>query len=376
MNSYSDTIHGNGSEQLLFPFRLEIDPMESLLLVNFEKDADTLYTGFEPQVFDDDINGSGHLVIGWRKDKKVDVYHQKSLHPNPEKYSIAGAGLNKMIAVDMNPAQNNMNETGVHAHYRFKDILGRDIEIFINEKNPKKRKPFGILAPMGDAATHPFSMPLVLLQDFYFVRKNQTEIVVSIDQKRHRVDEFPVPMDFQQMTFLRYSPKPLIATLNPAHKGLLEVWSLKPGQPVFEKGNCSYEIEWSSQIPCVSSVRVENKVYPLTMRFEPAFPSLNHLPPNTRQQGTFRISGHESVGVISGRYRVESRSNDVAVSIVPSGGWHPKVTKLSTWLLFNAVKVFKQWPKTYRWDAILRMEADETWHMESKWIRTGKILKD
>lgn len=376
MNLPSDQTHQNDSVCLLFPFRLEIDPMESLLLVNFEKDADTLYTGFEPQVFDDDVNGSGHLVIGWRKDKKVDVYHQKSLHLNPEKYSIAGAGLNKMIAVDMNPAHNEMNETGVHAQYRFKDILGREIQIFINEKNPKKRKPFGILAPMGDAATHPFSLPLVLLQDFYFVRKNQTEIVVSIDQKKHRVDEFPVPMDFQQMTFLRYSPKPLIAALNPAHNGPLKARRLKPDQQTIENVDCSYEIAWSSDVPFVRTVRVENKVHPLTMRFEPAFPSLNQFPTNTRQQGTFRISGHESVGVISGRYQIESRGEGVAVSLVPSDGWKPKVTKLSTWLLFNAVKVFRQWPKTYRWDAVLRREPDATWHMESAWMRTGKILKD
>ena len=58
------------------PFHIAIDPMERLLLVNFEKDPDSLYIGFEPQVFDDHINGKGHLVIGWRIDGKVDVYHE------------------------------------------------------------------------------------------------------------------------------------------------------------------------------------------------------------------------------------------------------------------------------------------------------------
>jgi hypothetical protein len=53
-----------GTELFINPFCIDIDPMERLLLVNFEKDPDTIYIGFEPQVFDDPINGRGHLVIG------------------------------------------------------------------------------------------------------------------------------------------------------------------------------------------------------------------------------------------------------------------------------------------------------------------------
>lgn len=49
----------------LSPFSIDIEPMSRLLLVNFEKDPDTVYVGFEPQVFDDADHGKGHLVIGW-----------------------------------------------------------------------------------------------------------------------------------------------------------------------------------------------------------------------------------------------------------------------------------------------------------------------
>jgi len=64
------------TQRLHIPFRIDIDPMEKLLLINFEKDPDPLYVGFEPQVFDDDIHGKGHSVIAWRVDGRVDVYHQ------------------------------------------------------------------------------------------------------------------------------------------------------------------------------------------------------------------------------------------------------------------------------------------------------------
>lgn len=372
--AYSSMADKNST--MVFPFSMEIDPMEMLLLVNFENDPDSVYVGLEPQVFDDEINGTGHIVIGWRTDKKIDVYHQKSLHLDPAKYSIAGAGLNEMIPVDMDKAYNEVNDFGVQAHYQFKDILGRAVEIKINEKNPAKRKPFGLLAPMGDAATHPSSMPLVILHDFYFVRKNQTDIVVSIDNKRHKVDELPIPMDFQKMTFLRYSPKPFIVTLNPALKGELETIDLEPGQQSYEKGDCKHEIEWSNRGASIKSMRVKNRSHLLTMHFEPAFHSLNTIPPHTKLKGKFTISGRESVGTISGEYHIQSQHESVSVRVLPTGGWKPKTTKLSTWLLFSVVKVFKKWPTTYQWDAELNKNPEGVWTMRSQWIRTGKILKD
>ncbi len=87
--------------KLLNPFRIDIDPMERLLLINIENDPDSLYIGFEPQVFDDQINGSGQLVIAWRVDGKVDVYHQPGLKLSPEKYNIAGKGLANMLEREM-----------------------------------------------------------------------------------------------------------------------------------------------------------------------------------------------------------------------------------------------------------------------------------
>jgi hypothetical protein len=139
-------------EQVIQSFTIQIDPMERVLLVNFEKDRDEVYLGFEPQVFDDDKNGKGHLIIGWLVDGRVDVYHQHSLHLDRAKYDIAGKGLANMISGDMKPAEYEVDDFGVQAHYQFRDLQNRTVEIRINENNTKKRKPFGLLAPMGNAA--------------------------------------------------------------------------------------------------------------------------------------------------------------------------------------------------------------------------------
>lgn len=368
---------GNTDEKqyggILFPFTIEVDPMERLLLVNFEEDPDSIYVGFEPQVFDDTVNGTGHLIIGWRRDKKIDVYHQSSLQLDAARYSIVGAGLNEIIPVEMNKAAFQINDFGVQAHYCFKDKMGRAVEIKINENNKRKRKPFAILAPMGNAATFPTSLPLIFLHDFYFIRKNHTQIALSIDNRLHKVDKLPMPIDLQRMTFARYSQRPLIATFNPEHNGMLQKLMVEPNQTSLEKDNYVYEIEWKDQKPYVKAMSVKNNIHLLTVHFTPSIPCLTMIPENTKIHGAFKISGHPAAGNVAGNYYVESESEHTHVKIIPDKGWKPKSTKLSTWFLFSVAKIFKQWPTTYQWDAEIKKTADDLWEMQSKWMRTGEI---
>jgi hypothetical protein len=250
------------------------------------------------------------------------------------------------------------------------------VEILISEKNQKKRKPFGLLAPMGDAATNPPSLPVIMLHDFYFVRKNETEFKVSINGKLHKLDNLPIRMDWQKMKFTRYSPKPLIATLNPEYNGVLESFDQVMGQKTFEKGDCIYEIEYTDPIASIKSMSVKNDIHLLTMSFTPSFPCLNTVSENTQYKGKFTITGHESVGSISGEYTIQSDKESIHIRLVPTKGWKPKITKSSTWFLFTFVKVFTKWTTTYQWDAELQKNTEGLWYMQSKWIRTGKIMKD
>lgn len=358
---------------MVFPFKIKVDPMERLLLIGFENDPDSIYEGFEPQVFNDRLNGEGHLIIGWRTDNKVDVYHQKSLNPDPNKYTIAGAGLNNIIPIDLEASFFELDDRGVQAHDRFIDLSGRVIEIKINESSSRKRELFGLLAPMGDAAANPRSMPLILLQDFYFVRKKQTEIFISIANKLHKVDTLPVCMDWQRMTFVRYSSKPFIALLNPEFDGKLAEYHVQIGQEsvVYEDHAC--HIEWIDKKPYIRSIEIIGHSCPFSMNFSPSVPCLDFVQDHMLLSGEFRISGHESVGSIAGEYAILSRDDSITIRFIPTMGWTPKTTKLSTWFLFTVAKVFKKWPTTYQWNAEMNKLADGSWNMRSKWIRTGRI---
>jgi hypothetical protein len=363
------TIMAQTSRHLLNPFRIDIDPMERLLLVNFEKDPDHLYIGLEPQVFDDPINGKGHLVIGWRTDGKVDVYHQASLHPDPEKYDIAGKGLANMAAVPFEQAHYEVTESGVQAHYVFHDLEGRPVRILIEESSPRKRKPFGLLAPMGDAAEAPSAMPVVLMHDFYFVRKKHTRFEVEIAGRRHQPDELPMPMDFAKMYFARYSPRPLIATFNPAMDGPLALldWDGRAEHIAWEGHGISV-VQENGRVGIRQIVR-HNEVHPVQITFEPPFPDLRTLPPGSSAVGSFTLEAHPSTGRISGSYELTGASDGGHIRLKPTGGWKPKPTKFSTWFLFTVGKIFKNWPKTYEWNAVLRQADDGDYRMVSAWKR-------
>lgn len=356
--------------KILNPFRIDIDPMERLLLVNFEKDPDTLYIGFEPQVFNDKINGKGHLVIGWRTDGKVDVYHQPGLKPNAEKYDIAGKGLANMVEREMPCAYFEINELGVQAYYEFSDIRYRRVRISVSEGNPRKRKPFGLLAPMGDAAENPSALPLVILHDFYFARSKHTEISIMIGNRLHRHDMLPIRMDGIKMTFLRYSPDLYVASVNPAHEGKLEPIIINNGWNAIEEESL-IEISTQGGLPTINGLRRNHRNHELNMRFQPAFPDIGSMKANTITTGGFKIAGHSSTGTVEGVYTVEKGEFETRITMIPSKGWKSKPDRFSLRFLYRVAKVFRHWPKTYIWEATV-IEDGDSYYMQSDWKRTGR----
>ena len=362
----------NAQNTMLYnPFHIAIDPMERILLVNFEKDPDSLYISFEPQVFDDNINGKGHLVVGWRIDGKVDVYHETGLTLDHNKYDIAGKGLANMLEREMPIAFSEINDFGLQAYYEFQDIHNRKVVIRVTEENPKKRKPFGLLAPMGDAAESPSAMPLVLLHDFYFVRKKNSQIQITIDGKQHQFDDLPMPLpiDGTKMTFTRYSPEPLIATFNPAFEGEIPVVNIETGVQQHSQGNLDYFLAWDGNNPFIKRITFNNDTHPVELRFTTPFPNIHSLGNNTRLKGQFEIEAHTTTGRIIGHYIIEKSDGFITIVMIPSKGWKPRPTKFSLRLLYNLGKTFKKWPTTYKWTANIQQNAHGSYFMKSAWVR-------
>lgn len=356
------------SRRLHIPFTIDVDPMERLLLINFERDPDSLYVGFEPQVFDDEINGKGHIVIGWRVDGKIDVYHQPGLNLDRGKYDIAGKGLENMVETVMEKGEFYVSASGVNASYEFKDIENRTVSIAITEKNKKKRKPFGLLAPMGSVAENPSALPLVLLHDFYFVRKKDTEISISIAGKKHKPDELPIPMDFTKMLFTRYSPDPLIVTFSREVDDILPYLEIEKGAKEITEKDVSYNIEWISEKPHIKSIHKKTEKHTVKVSFNPSFPEIGEIRDRS-YEGEFEIEGEVSTGKIKGKYNALKTGENLTLTLIPSKGWIPRPDKCSLRFLYTVAKIFKSWPATYKWTANIAPEENGQFRMRSTWER-------
>jgi hypothetical protein len=355
------------NRHIINPFEIAIEPMERLLLINIENDPDSLYTGFEPQVFDDEKTGTGMLVIAWRVDGKVDVYHQPTLTLDPSGYDIAGKGLENMVSRNMEGGFFEVNERGAQADVSFKDIEGRLIELKLAEKSNRTRKPFGLLAPMGVAAENPSALPLILLHDFYFVRRANSELSVTINGHSHTPDNLPLPIDFSRMTFARYCPDPLIAKLNPAYDGVLSAISFNDDLAI-QNDDHTIELVMNRNMPEIRSISRNHKQHTLSLTFDPAFPNLEIFS-GEAAEGRFEISGDPSTGFIRGVYRVTQTDGRLVIEMVPSGGWIPNENKLSVRILYRVVPMFRSWPTTYRWTASLNKDESGVMKMNSSWER-------
>lgn len=353
----------------LQPFELVADPMARLVLINFEKDPDSLYIGFEPQVFDDPHNGNGHLVICWRVDGRVDVYFDPALRtPDSTRYDIAGTGLAHLLPTRFDEARCEIGERGVDLAYSFTDLHGRQIRLRIREDHPARRKPFGLLAPMGDAVLYPTSMPLVLLHDFYFVRRRHTETEVNIDGRPHRLDRLPMRMDRRKMFFTRYSPDPLILTFNPSRDMILGPVSIGPGIPHMV-GTDSLLLYPDPSGRGLKALERRQGRHSVNLEFVPPFPDIAQAPEGFHLEGRFTLRGDPSVGELAGTFLVDKHSQGIDLRLHPAEGWKPRPDKFSLRLMYGMARVFRQWPATYQWTARLEPRDDGDWHMRSQWTR-------
>lgn len=367
---HAATIYARAESGPLYaPIDLHIAPMERLLLINFENDPDEVYVGFEPQVFDDPVHGQGMLVIAWRVDGRVDVYHQPGLTLDPATYDIAGAGLGEMVERPLTDSHFEVKSAGVDAYFAFDDLLGRSIEVTIQERNTRTRQPFGLLAPMGSAATAPSALPLVILHDFYFVRSADTTISIMVDGRYHLPDTMPMPIDGTRMYFTRYSPDPLIATLNPAHDGLLTPL-VRVSQTEARRGELAFDLVDNQGQTEIAAMRHAYQEREVLVAFTPPLPNLVSLAAGAQANGRFAISADPTVGAVTGEYLIERQGNRVQMRMIPNGGWQPNEEKWTVRLIYRMASDFTNWPKTYRWTAALDLTDPQQVTVQSAWQRT------
>ena len=360
----------NDDEQgkLYSPFSFHYQPMGRLLLINFDNDPDDIYSGFEPQFFDDNIHGFGLMIIAWRVDGFVDIYHQPTLNLDPKLYDITGKGLNVMVERPMENARFVIKDSGVDTFFEFEDILGRSIKVTVEESSSKKRKPFGLLAPMGLAAENPSALPLVLLEDFYFVRRSNSVVSIEVAGIKRKAGSLPLPIDGSTMYFLRYSDNPTIATFNPEYDGPLNFLSIIDDTKAIDN-KMEYKLVCNNGQLEILHMKFITDKQEIKTDFNPPLPNLLNIKENIEIKGDFLISSGHSIGKISGEYWIKRFDDTIEIKLIPSGGWHPNESKYSVKLMYLVNSDFRKWPQTYLWEAKLKLNEDGHVNLKTNWSR-------
>jgi len=192
------------------PFSLTIEPLKKLLVINVLGDLEVEM--IEPQIYSDPVHGDLLRVLLYRKDKMVDVYYQKGLPFNPNKFSI-GEGLGYYGETNFVHKHFEIDDCGVDLNLSFLDKNRRVVEVIIKETIKSKAR-FPFLAPVGKDIKDPDRFFLVDMMDFGFVKREGTLVRVVIDGKSLKLENFPIPFGGKKVYFARYSSKLLIGELN------------------------------------------------------------------------------------------------------------------------------------------------------------------
>lgn len=350
--------------QVLLAAAANLQPMNQLLLINFEKDPDPLYYGFELMYLDSKGSGQGYRVIGYRHDGYADYYDSPSLKLDSKaNLSVTGKGVKHHQQVDLGPASLKLDDHGVQAYFSFEDVQGRQVSFSLEDRTGRPRQSMDILAPVGVSSQDPQAFPLIYLYDFDFVPLRSSRAQLTIGDRSHQLDPFPVPLPFngRRRSFLRYSfdayPVDLFPTDVPLQRVVLD------DDLSYRDALSSYYFSYEDSHTLLQEIVIRTPK-PITVRFDPAIGRVSG-------QGTIYVLAQEGMGPLIGSYQVLATGDSLEVQVHFDQGWLAQTSGLiSKMVLASDQSVFKNWPKDYYYTAQLDLTSHD---IQAQWVNQGAV---
>jgi hypothetical protein len=314
------------------------------------------FNGFEPQLFDDPVNGKGIRLLRYRVDRKIDVYYEEGI--NPDQNLSIGAGINEMEMTHFEQKVFEVTEQGLQLHLVFTDAQGRKNDLMVME-NSLKKYPVPVLAPIGGEIDNPDKMFFVYMTNTDFAYYKTTKIKCSLDDQVLEPVALPMIIKGNRTYLVRYSSEICIVALNSDGAEPL-CFEINPGE-TFTQNNT--EIYCNEQGK-VEYLQIGRDVHTAKLYFPGGFPNLLEISDEQCIEGPFEIH-IASKKITAGQYRLNRQGNKVHVELGHFGKWIPKRYPMAYKMLFTFVKTFKIWPTYFSWKGII--DLDENPGMSGSW---------
>jgi hypothetical protein len=348
----TETPPHRASPYLVCPFALTVDVIDRML--NFEIADDPRYTGLEVQAFDDPDHGAGILAFASRRDDGcADVYRQPGLVLDPAMFQVGhGVGVWTESAID--PARLDVTDFGVDAEIGLQDRDGRRIEMAIDDRTRRRRRPAGLLAPFGAAVEQPTTLLLAYMRRFDLVRRGGREPRILIDGRPVRTGSLPAGW-LHRRRLIKYAADIVVVRLNEAQDGPVRV--VDPG--------AAGEVELAQGDRAIAAVTARRGDHEVRLQLTPPLPDLAGLPDASVAAGTWKLSVDDLL--VGGSWSARRSGQRAAVVVDVTRGWKPVGLPPLMRLMTTVVRVFRTWPRTYRWSATISLDPRPT--MTSRWER-------
>lgn len=251
------------------------------------------------------------------------------------------------------------NDGNIELGFEFQDIQERMIKLKIREKLNQPSKVLNILAPIGIGSEQPAAFPMYFLYDFDFVRLNQSEIELSIDQRNYKIDPFPVPFPFNgwRRNFARYSMNSQIIDFFVSNQKVGQI-RLNPDL-VYQEGAAEYQFR--GEASGLTLVQIDMELKPsVALKFEPPLPM--HL---MNRSGTIKLEAAEAMGNLTGEYECQVNGECLDLTVTFNGGWTGRPETMLEKMILGKRSIFAKWPKQYTYQSRISFAKQK---VQSRWI--------
>ena len=338
---------------ILSPFNIVFDSINRLLIVNFEDDP--IYYGTELQIFR--ILGKEYpLVIMYRKDDMIDIYYNSEIVIKNRKEmlrdSLRNSSFNQLDNIEY---KFQFDELGLDAYLFLKDKLEKEIELKIKE-NVLGRELTSILAPIGAVSKKPAFFPIVFLNQFGMIIKENTEIFVKIHGFLRDATEMPFQINKMNFYQAHYSLEPIISNWNNNFSGSIDPIIINAPSLNISDKNLTFNIIKNSNYYEIKKIsRKDEEDHTVSFEFSPAIPNLLSLRSNLKVNGRFSCLIDEKTGIFGGVYYLTRSRDTIEIIIQPTKGRQPFPGKL--------------WLKTYKWISKMHIQDIGDIKINSYWQR-------